>query len=280
MATPALLSPKQAFKENIHPAELLLQVYTLLENDEVLTSGALVTELRAIVRADADEELLLIYNEVFTGLVREAANVPKSTLRRAKLENLLRQAVVAACTGLDTYLPSVLRAHLPDVIRAKGRAFFPQDTQLREFFSDLQFDLATTLRLLGDPDGAPLFIANKILGLTSFKYLSNKGGVHAVGALLGIEKPWDAVADHLGRDKKELMNLLDQTTNRRNDIVHRADRPQSDPGGDIQPIGFAWAQQAVDTVKHVCLGLDELIVAEMGELSNTASDPQPAEVAA
>ena len=279
MATPSPLSPKQAFKENIHPAELLLQVYTLLENDEVLTSGELVTELRAIVKADDDEELLLIYNEVFTGLVREAANVPKSTLRKAKLENLLRQAVVAACTGLDTYLPSVLRAHLPDVIRAKGRAFFPQDTQLREFFSDLQFDLATTLRLLGDPDGAPLFIANKILGLTSFKYLSNKKGVHAVGALLGIEKPWDAIAEHLGRDKRQLMSLLTQTTDRRNDIVHRADRPQSDPGGEIQSIGFIWARQAVDTVKHVCLGLDELIVDEMGRLNTQGAEPATAEAA-
>ena len=280
MATPAPLSPKQAFKENVHPAELLLQVYTLLENDEVLTSGALVTELRTLVKADANEELLLIYNEVFTGLVREAANVPKSTLRRAKLENLLRQAVVAACTGLDTYLPSVLRAHLPDVIRAKGRAFVPQDATVQDFLSDLKFDLATTLRLLGDPDGAPLYIANKVLRLTSYKYLSNKKGVHAVGALLGIEKPWEAIAEHLGRDKRELMKLLTQTTDRRNDIVHRADRLQSDPGGEIQPIGYAWARQAVDTVKHVCLGLDELIVAEVSSLKTTGEPEQLAEAAA
>src|SRR5690606_27045956 len=162
-------------------------------------------QMRSVVGAKAEEELLLIYNEVFCGLVREAAKIPRSDLKRSKLENLLRQAVVAVCTGLDTYLPSVLREYLPHIIEVKGRAFFPHDTTLQSYFEDLQFDLPTTLRLLGDPEGAPLFIANKVLGLTKFKYLSNKKGVHAVGALLGIEKPWDAIADRIGHDRKELM---------------------------------------------------------------------------
>jgi hypothetical protein len=30
-----------------------------------------------------------------------------------------------------------------------------------------------------------------------------------------------------------------------------------------QPIAFAWSQQAVDTIKHVCLGFDELITERM-----------------
>ena len=55
----------------------------------------------------------------------------------------------------------MLRAHLPLVIRVKGRDFFPQDGSLQEYFKDLKFDLADTLRLLGDPE-APLFIANKM----------------------------------------------------------------------------------------------------------------------
>jgi hypothetical protein len=260
-----LISPRQAFEDNIRPAELLLHVYRLLENDKLFTDGDLVNALRKTIQASADEQLLVIYNEIFLGLVRERAQMSPSAFKRSALNNLLRQAIVAACTALDTYLPSLLRANLPTVIAAKGRQFLPEDVELREYFKDLVFDLQDTLRLLGDPD-APLFIANKILGLTSFKYLSTKKGIHAVGALLALEKPWALIAQKLQRDGKELQKTIDETTRRRNDIVHRADRPQANPGADPQEIGYAWSKHAVDTVMHVCFALDELVVAKMAEL--------------
>ena len=62
------------------------------------------------------------------------------------------------------------------------------------------------------------------------------------------------------------MKTLDDTVRRRNDIVHRADRCQEDPGGEAQSITFAWTQQAVDTVKHVCLALDELVAMRITEM--------------
>jgi hypothetical protein len=260
-----VISPRQAFEDNIRPAELLLRVFRLLKNDGLEKDGDLMKALRTAVGAAGDEQLLLIYNEVFLGLVRERAQVPAAAFKRSALNNLLRQAVVAACTGLDTYLPSLLRVNLPLVIAAKGRKFLPEDADLREYFKELVFDLPETLRLLGDPE-APLFIANKILSLTSFKYLSSKKGIHAVGCLLALEKPWKQIGEKLHREQKELMAVLDETTRRRNDIVHRADRPQADPGSDAQDICYPWAKQSVDTVTHVCLALDELVVAQMAEL--------------
>ncbi|HEU4782737.1 MAG TPA: hypothetical protein VFS83_05300, partial [Ktedonobacterales bacterium] len=230
-----------------------------------------------LVHAKRDEELMLIYNEIFVGLVRESAQIPRSALRMHSLSNLLRQAVVAACTALDTYLPSLLRASLPTVIEARGRDFLPQDASLEEYFKDLTFSLSETLRLLDDPS-APLFIANKILAHSSFKYLSSRKGVHAVGALLGLEKPWDEIASKLRREKKELMQVLDETARRRNDIVHRADRQQSDPDGEVQEISYVWAMQAVDTVKHVCLTLDTLVAERVEQLRLEAHPAQ--EVAA
>src|SRR5437667_1115454 len=194
-----LISPRQAFEDNIRPAELVLRVFRLLENDGVQKEGELMRALRAVVGADGKEELLLIYNEVFLGLVRERAQIPAAAFKRSALNNLLRQSVVAACTALDTYLPSLLRANLPTVIEAKGRNFLPEDGELRDYFKELVFDLSETLRLLGDPE-APLFIANKILGLTSFKYLSSKKGIHAVGCLLALEKPWKQLGEKLRRE--------------------------------------------------------------------------------
>jgi hypothetical protein len=102
--------------------------------------------------------------------------------------------------------------------------------------------------------------------LANFSYLGSRKGVHVVGALLGLAKPWDEIAGHLNRDKKELMNTMDDTVRRRNDIVHRADRCQDDPVGEQQSITYSWTQQAVDTINHICLALDELVAARVAEL--------------
>jgi hypothetical protein len=260
-----LVSPRQGLDDNLRPAELLLRVYRLMECEGIRSEGTLLTSLRGVVGAGDSEELLLIYNEIFIGLIRERAQLPATALKKSALKNLLRQSVVVACTALDAYLPSLLRVNLPIVIQIKGRDFFPQDASLQDYFKELTFDLSETLRLIADPN-APLFIANKILSLMSFKYLSSKKGVHVVGALLGLEKPWEEIASTLQREKKDLTNTIEETAKRRNDIVHRADRPQSDPTSEIQDITYAWATHAVDAVKHVCLALDELIAKRINEL--------------
>lgn len=264
-AVPSLISPRQAFEDNMRPAELLLRVYRLLECENLLSEGDMVKSLREVVGASADEGLMLIYNEIFIGLIRERAQIPSSALKRSALNNLLRQAIVAACTGMDTYLPALVRANLPTVIEVKGREFLPQDKELRDYFKNLTFSLSDTLRLLNDPE-APLFIANKILGFMDFSYLSSAKGVHTAGAILTVHNPWEQIASKLHRDLEELKKSITETAKRRNDIVHRADRPPSKAGAEIQEISYVWAKQAVDTVGHVCLALDELVAQRMSEL--------------
>jgi hypothetical protein len=251
----------------MRPAELLLHVYRLLDcNDSIQSEGDLLDALRKIVQAPSDEDLMLICNEIFLGLVRERAQLPRSTLRQATLCHLLRQAVVASCTALETYLPALLQANLPLMIRARGRDFVPRDDQtLQDYLGDLHFSLDETLRLLDD-ENASVYIAGRVLNLANFSYLSSQKGVHVVGALLGLSKPWDEIAGHLNRDKRELMKVLSEAVGRRNDIVHRADRPQTDPSGEAQGIAFAWTQQAVDTIKHICLALDELVAERVEQI--------------
>lgn len=259
-------SPRQTFEDNIRPAELLLRMYRLLDtNDKIITDGEVVDALRPIVQATKDEDLLLVYNELFLGLIRERAEIQRSTLRTATLCHLLRQSIVASCTGLDTYLPALLKTNLPIVIRAVGRDFVPRDdTGLNDYFSELVFSLDETMRLLSDPNAAE-YISNKILGLANFSYLSSRKGVHVVARLLGIERPWEQIASHLRREGKDLKAILDETVRRRNDIVHRADRSQDEPDGEPQEITYAWTLQAVDTIKHICFALDELVEEKMQE---------------
>ena len=267
-------SPRQIFEDNIRPADLLLQVYRLLDtNDHLQTEGELVEALRAVVKANAKEDLMLVYNEIFLGLVRENARMPTSTLKRVTLSHLLRQSIVVTCTALETFLPALLRANLPVVIRAKGRDFIPiTDGEIVGYFKDLNFSLDETLRLVGETTRtnsdayASEFISNKILGLIKFQYITGAKGVTLVGKLLGLDNPWDRISEHLTREKKELKEILEITVDRRNDIAHRADSSKEDPEGDPQEISFSWTMQSVDTVQHVCNALHELVEARIKEL--------------
>ena len=269
-----MLSPRQIFEDNIRPADLLLKVYRLLEHDAPNTEEGVLRTLRELVKADKDEGLMVIYNEVFLGLIRERAEVPPASIKRSALCNLLRQSVVTASTALETYLPILLRDNLPEVIGLRGRDFVPKkDDEIKNQFKNLTFSLDEVVRILADPD--PLFVANKMISSLNFSYLSGKRGIHVTGVLLNLDNPWGLIAEQLGRAEDEIKKTLDATVKRRNDIVHRADRSQDDPSGPAQEIGYPWAKQAVETIRIVCLALDDLVSSRLKELKQQAAASQP-----
>jgi hypothetical protein len=268
-----MLSPRLIFEDNIRPADLLLKVFQLLDNESPNTETALLKSLREIVKAEDEEGLIVIYNEIFLGLIRERAEVPLPAIKRSALWNLLRQSVVTASTASETYLPILLRNNLPEVIRLRGRDFVPKnDEAFKHQFKELKFDLDEAVRILVDPD--PLFVANKMVSSLNFSYLSGKRGIHVTGVLLGLDNPWKLIAQQLGRAEEEIKKTLDATVKRRNDIVHRADRSQDDPAGPAQKIGFPWAKQAVETIRLVCLALDDLVASRLKVLKQRAAELQ------
>ena len=137
----------------------------------------------------------------------------------------------------------------------------------------MKFDLDEAVRILVDPD--PLFVANKMISSLNFSYLNGRRGIHVTGVLLALDNPWNLIAQQLGRDEDEIKKTLDVTVKRRNDIVHRADRSQDDPAGPAQEIGFPWAKQAVETIRVVCLALDDLVTSRLKELKQQAAASQP-----
>src|SRR5262245_754828 len=265
-----MLSPRQIFEDNIRPADLLLKVFRLLEHDAPNTEEGMVRTLRELVKAEKDEGLMVIYSEVFLGLIRARAEVPPASIKRSALCNLLRHSVVTPSTALKTYLPILLRDNLPEVIRLRGKDFVPKkDLEITNQFKNLTFDLGDAVRILTNPD--PLFIANKMISSLNFSYLSGKRGIHVTGVLLALDNPWGLVAQQLGRAEDEIKKTLDATVRRRNDIVHRADRSQDDPSGPAQEIGYPWAKQAVETIRVVCLALDDLVTVRLKELQSKAA---------
>jgi hypothetical protein len=189
---------RQLFQETFRPARLLLGLYRLLDNDGVRTEGMRVDELRRMLGAQQNEELLLVLNDVFLGLVREAADVRQGELRRESLQNLLRQAVVSGCTAMETFIQFLLRDNLAAVIRLKGRDFFPTDREVRGYFQDFQFSLDNIFRILDGAEEDPqLFVANRILGHFKYKNLGSEKAVKTAGMMLGLESPWHQIAVHL-----------------------------------------------------------------------------------
>ena len=147
------------------------------------------------------------------------------------------------------------------------------DEAFKNQFKELKFDLDEAVRILVDPD--PLFVANKMISSLNFSYLNGRRGIHVTGVLLGLDNPWGLIAQQLGRAEEEIKKTLDATVKRRNDIVHRADRSQEDPAGTAQEIGFPWAKQAVETIRVVCLALDDLVRGRLNELKQQAAASQP-----
>jgi FtsZ-binding cell division protein ZapB len=82
---------------------------------------------------------------------------------------------------------------------------------------------------------------------------------------LGIDDPWNTLALHLKKERKELTRTVSDAIERRNSIVHKGDRQLESETLEKQTIAFAWTQQAIDTIKHVCLGFDELVADRMNQ---------------
>src|SRR5580704_5614237 len=210
-----MLSPRQIFEDNVRPADLLLKVFRLLEHDAPNAEAGLHNALRDLVKADKDEGLTIIYNEIFLGMIRERADITPASIKRSALCNLLRQSIVIASTAMETYLPILLREHLPQVIQLRGRDFVPKkDEDIKNQFKAMTFALDEAVRILTDPD--PLYIANKMISTINFSYLSGKRGIHVTGALLALDNPWKEIAEQLGREEDEIKKTLDATVKRRN----------------------------------------------------------------
>ncbi len=258
------MTPRQVFEDSFRMAELLIHVYRLLENDGLKTEGEVVDSFRKMLACGPDEQLQVIANAAFLGCIRETANVPPGQLKTQSLQSLLRQAVVSACTAYETFLSALLTENVLTVIEVRQHDFFPADKEVVDYFEKMSLGIHEAFRLLNQAERT-VYLRNKIVTFVQKKNLGSVAGLKTVGLLLGVPEPWNTVAAHLSRDRKELVRTVADAIERRNAIVHRADRDLNSPGMEKQSISFAWAQQAVDTIKHVCLGFDEIVSRHMKE---------------
>jgi len=251
-------NPLTDFEQNFRSADTLLKVYRLLESpDGPHTQHMLMERIRELLMADQEEELILLINELFLGVVRENADVRPAIFKKDNLCMLLRQAVVAACSALDVYFPAMLREHLPLMIQVKQRNFIPAEKTVKDFLKGFNLGLEEILRVVNDGNPENV-LGDMLVEHLKGKTLSNSQGAAVTLLFLGVDEPWDQIAARLGQAKDPLIKQFDGLVARRNDIVHRGDRPARNPNGPAQDIQYSWTYSHIQVARSIVQAAHEL----------------------
>lgn len=268
------MTPRDVFEAHYRSADVLLRVYRLLESENgPQRDDLMMPKLRRLLKVSEQEELILLVNQLFLGLVREQADMNLAFFRKENLDLLLRQAVVAASSALDVFLPALLETYLPTVISIRQRNFVPADGDTRSFFSNFRLKLEDIWPLAEEArmEERWAMIARKVLDYCRGETLSNERGITATLSLLGVESPWARIAEQAGERESALRERLKKAITRRNDIVHRADRQVANPTGDPTPIDYVWTHNHVGAIRTVALACFNLAHEKATELKAAAA---------
>lgn len=267
------MRPITIFDSHFRAAQVLLKVYRLLDSDEdLLRSRELLPSLRELIECESDEPLVLLFNDLFLGLVRERAEVSPNFFKKSNLDLLLRQSVVSACTAVDVYFPALLDAYLPTIIQIRQRNFLPPGGAVRDLFRDFRLRLDELPALLEEPESSGRWgvLARRILEYCAEKTMANASNIAAVMLLLGVAEPWKQISARSGLPEESLRSQVTTLTRRRNDIVHRGDRQVGQLDADPQPIDYVWTSSHVSGIQSAVLACDALAQESIQHLKTEA----------
>ena len=243
------------FNQNFAVAESLLQLYQLFH-------GMKKTELKENLRlaicsfwgALENTAIHPALNDRVMVLARAATPIPESLTMDGGLDFLLRETVVVACTALEAFFWDTLRQNVLTVVRARRSG---ADESLR----NLKFTLGDyiSIQRYDDPD----FRLKQII-LKNFERgtLYEVGSIEEIARTLTIKKFWEEIEKIAGTPAKSLKGLIGDLIHRRNQIAHRADRPDEGEEADklgLRTITFAWTNHRVQTAKTLVTASAELI---------------------
>ena len=243
------------FNQNFAVAESLLQLYQLFH-------GMKKTELKEDLRlaicsfwgAPESTAIHPALNDRVMVLARAATPIPESLTMDGGLDFLLRETVVVACTALEAFFWDTLRQNVLTVVRARRSG---ADESLR----NLKFTLGDyiSIQRYDNPD----FRLKQII-LKNFERgtLYDVSSIEEIARTLTIKKFWEEIEKIAGAPAKSLKGLIGDLIHRRNQIAHRADRPDEGEEADklgLRMITFAWTNHRVQTAKTLVTASAELI---------------------
>jgi RiboL-PSP-HEPN len=252
--------------QNFSVAEHLLQMYDLFRN---LREETVVDELRLVVckTLALPEQTVLrqARNEQVLVLAKASAPIPQSLLVQDGIRFLLRQAVVVACTALESFFWDALRENVMVIVRARKRR---ADESLRKLI--LTLDDYLSLEGYDDPD---IRLQQIILKNFERGTLYDTSSIEKIAGILTVKNYWTQVAGQCGLQEGNIKTQIGELIARRNQIAHRADRPddQADPpeeqdGHGLRNISYSWANARVGTAKNVVSASSEIFTTALSQL--------------
>lgn len=195
-----------------------------------------------IIREARNDNLLL--------LAKATAPIPASLLTPGGTNFLLRQAVVVACTSLESFFWDALRENVLTIVRARRRG---ADESLRKL--TLTLDDYLSMEGYSDPDER---LKQIILKNFERGALYDSASIEKIATVLTVRDFWKDVSNRCGMKEKEIRRQLDELINRRNQVAHRADRPdesakpaEETDGHGLREINYAWVNQRIATARSV-----------------------------
>ena len=235
--------------QNFAVAEHLLQLYELFRG---LREKPPAEELRLVICRElacpdntAVRESL---NDHLVLLSKAAAPLPQALLLPDGLNFLLRNAVIVACNAVESFFWDSLRENVLTIVRARRRG---ADEELRKL--TLTLDDYLSIEGYADPNER---LKQIILKNFERRTLYDAESVGKIASILTVRDFWNAVARRCGRAANDVRRELDDLITRRNQIAHRADRPNpdADPAEETdrngqRAIHAAWVTTRMATAK-------------------------------
>lgn len=217
MAGVQKLKSREAFDLNMNDAETLVSIVNLLDNDR---SNRMRAELRSRVGIAlkvpkrVHEQLDCIENEqVFITFLPGNAGL-KSQLLPERLRPLLRQAIVAGCAAVETYVSDRTMELLGPVLRSPEKP-----PRLLELTMTVQQYLKVQ-----SYQRKNWGLRDLIEDQVAIKASANPSSIGQLMSMVGIMKFWAAVDTERKASKGSSEKDLDVIRRRRDKIAHTGDR--------------------------------------------------------
>jgi hypothetical protein len=204
--------------QNFGVAEHLLQLYELFRG---LREKPLADDLRLAVCRElacpGNTGVRESLNDHLVLLSKIVAPLPQTLLLPDGLKFLLRNAVIVACTAVESFFWDSLRENVLTIVRARRRG---ADEELRKL--TLTLDDYLSIEGYADPNER---LKQIILKNFERRTLYDAESVGKIAAIMTVKDFWNVVSRLCGRNATDVRRELDELINRRNQIAHRADRP-------------------------------------------------------
>jgi hypothetical protein len=220
------------FHQNFAVAESLVQLYQLFHG---LSRSDLGKELHLAIcthwKAPGNTVVQHASNDRVSVLARSATRIPESLMIDGGLDFLLRQAVVVACTCVESFFWDALRENVLTIIKARRSG---ADDVLKNI--TLKLGDYISIQQYEDPD---LRLRQIILNNFERGTLYDTNSIDRITQIMTVRNFWAEVQKICGEDAANLKRLVGDLISRRNQVAHRADRPgdgEEADGHGLRPI--------------------------------------------